>query len=115
MGAGSLAPCAFALNAGLGGDRREDGKEREETSPCPLQGLLQNLRAGGPGLVCGARGKTRLLGGGRSRAAAHFTGRMGPGSHEMTVFASSSFQPVERGTDSTERAALLGVFGEDNT
>lgn len=44
-GADSLAPWAFALNAGLRGDLWEDGEEREETSPWPPQRIAQSLGA----------------------------------------------------------------------
>ena len=79
-GADSLAPHAFALNAGLGGDWQQDGRERErerkrKCHPHSPKGLLQNLGVGGPGLACGGRRRTGLLGVGRYGGAAHFSGR----------------------------------------
>lgn len=81
----------------------------------PSQRTTSESKSWWPWAGLWGKGEDSAPGRGQVQGAAHFTGRMGPGSHEMTVFASSSFQPLERGMDSTERAALLGVFGEDNT
>ena len=90
-------------------------REKEEMSPSLSQRIASEPRSWWPWAGLWRKGKDWAPGSRKVQGCSPFHRQVGPGWNEMTVFASSGFQPLEREMNSTERVALLGVSGEDNT
>lgn len=83
-GADSLAPHAFALNAGLGGDWQQDGRERKEMSPSLSQRTASEPRSWCPWAGLWGKGEDWAPGSGQVWGCRPFHRQVGPGWNEMS-------------------------------
>lgn len=95
-GADSLAPCAFALNSGVGRGQGRRMAQRRRCDPHRLEDCF------------GAAGGRRGLGSWDSADAGEqpVTPKDGPRQHKMTIFASHSLQLWDGGMNSTGSAVF---------